>query len=69
VLVLLLNADAVRFSGSESLPAVAVAAPVAGSASVPRIESVPRIVPAPFTSSVVAGVAVPMPILKGDVAD
>jgi hypothetical protein len=36
VLEVLLNADAARFSGCEFLPAVAVAAPVAGKLSVPR---------------------------------
>src|SRR6202034_3353314 len=56
-LVVLLNDDATKFSGCEFLPAVAVAAAIAGSVTAPRI------VAAPATSSVGAGVAVPMPSL------
>lgn len=55
--MLLLYADAVRFSGCEFLPAVAVAVPVAGKVRMPR-----TVLP-PFMSSVVVGVAVLMPIL------
>ncbi len=45
VLLVLLNDDAVRFSPCEGLPPAAVAVPVAGRLSVPRM------VPAPLTSS------------------
>lgn len=55
LLVPLLNAEAVQPMGCEVLPAVAVAVPVAGRLSKPRI------VPPPFTSSLAAGVVVPMP--------
>ena len=58
MLEVLLKAEAARFSGWELAPLVAVAVPVAGKLSMPRI------VPAPFTSSVVAGVIVLMPILN-----
>jgi hypothetical protein len=54
-LELLLKADAVKVTGSEVLPAVAVAVPVEGNASVPLT------VPPPLTSRVVAGVVVPIP--------
>lgn len=54
-LEVLLKAEAVKVTGSEVLPAVAVAVPVEGSASVPL-----TVLP-PFTSRVVAGVVVPMP--------
>jgi hypothetical protein len=52
----LLNAEAVRLKGWEFFPAVAVALPVEGRLNVPRM------VPAPFTSNVVVGVVVLMPI-------
>ena len=54
--MLLLKAEAARFSGCEFLPAVAVAVPFDGRLNVPRI------VPPPFTSSVEAGVIVLIPI-------
>ena len=57
VLVPLLNTEAPNCKGWESSPAVAVAVPMAGKANVPRT------VPAPSTSSVVAGAVVLMPIL------
>jgi hypothetical protein len=53
VLLVLLNVEAISVSGCESLPAVA--APVAGKFSLPRM------VPAPLTSRVTAGVVVLMP--------
>src|SRR5579864_9488532 len=60
--MVLLNEDAAKFSGCELVPFVAVAGPVDGRVSVPVTEVAPRIVAPPFTSSVVAGVVVPMPI-------
>ena len=55
--LLLLNAEAERFSGCEFFPAVAVAVPFEGSVKVPRT------VAPPLTSSVVEGVFVLMPTL------
>ena len=51
----LLKLEAASFSGCEPNPLEAVADPVAGS------DKIPRTVSAPFTSSVVAGVAVLIP--------
>jgi hypothetical protein len=53
----LLKTDALKFNGWEFLPAVTVAVPVVG-----RVNA-PRTVPAPLTSSVVAGLVVLIPIL------
>ena len=55
--VLLLNTDAPTFNGWEFEPLAAVATAMPGRLSAPRM------VPAPFTSSVVVGVVVLMPIL------
>src|SRR5580700_11421401 len=60
VLVLLLKDAASRSSGLDLAPAAAVAAAVA------VMVRVLRTVAAPFTSSVVAGVVVPMPTLPPD---
>ena len=54
--MVLLKADAARFSGCEFFPALAVAVPVAAKLNVPR-----TVVP-PTTSRVVAGVVVLIPI-------
>src|SRR5450432_1040926 len=56
VLVALLNEDATKSSGCDTFPADAVAAPVAGNTSVPRI-ALP-----PWTSNAVVGAVVLMPI-------
>src|SRR5450432_1735191 len=56
VLVALLNDDATKSSGCDTFPADAVAAPVAGNTSVPRI-ALP-----PWTSRAVVGAVVLMPI-------
>ena len=57
LLVALLKTDADKISGSEFSPAVAVALPIDGKVSAPRM------VPPPATSSVLAGVVVLIPIL------
>src|SRR5271170_6037240 len=56
VLMVLLTAEACRLTGCEFFPAAAVAVPVVGKLSVPRM------VAPPFTSRVEAGDVVPMPI-------
>src|SRR5580692_8044869 len=60
VSVILSKDAASRSTGLDSAPAVAVAAPCA------IIVNAPRSVAAPFTSSVAAGVVVPMPTLPSD---
>ena len=55
-----MNAEAMKSCGCEFLPALAVPVPIAGKVKMPRT------VPAPFTSRVVAGAAVLIPILPVD---
>src|SRR5579871_261897 len=63
VLLLLLKDEAARLAGCELFPAIAVAGPVAGRLNAPMTDAAPRMVAPPFTSRVVAGEVVPMPIL------